>query len=150
MLPNARIVDVRRHPLACCFSNFKQLFPSGSGPSYDLTDIGLYYRAYVELMAHFDRALPGKVHRVFYESLVREPEVEIRRLLAYCGLPFEDACLSFYKTDRDILTVSSEQVRKPVYSDSVAQWRHYERWLDPLKSALGPVLDVYPAVPGNY
>jgi tetratricopeptide (TPR) repeat protein len=150
MFPNARIVDVRRHPLACCFSNFKQLFASGTGPSYDLTDIGLYYRGYVELMAHFDRTLPGRVHRLFYESLVRDPQTEIRRLLEYCGLPFEEACVRFYESDRSVLTVSSEQVRRPVYTESVDHWRHYERWLGPLKTALGPVLEAYPAIPQTF
>lgn len=150
MLPNARIVDVRRHPLACCFSNFKQLFASGSGPSYELSDIGLYYRGYVELMAHFDSALPGRVHRLHYETLVRDPEAEIRRLLEYCRLPFEEACLRFYESDRSVLTVSSEQVRRPVYAEAVHHWRHYDRWLGPLKTALGPVLEVYPAIPETF
>jgi hypothetical protein len=146
-LPNAKIIDVRRHPLACCFSNFKQIFPSRHGPSYELTDIGRYYRGYIELLAHFDRVAPGRMHRVIYEDLVRNPEPEIRRLLDYCGLPFESPCLRFYETDRGIRTISSEQVRQPLYRDSVEQWRHFEPWLGPMKAALGPVLDVYPAVP---
>jgi len=147
ILANAKVVDARRHPLACCFSNFKQIFPYRRGPSYDLADIGRYYRVYVELLAHFDRVLPGRIHRVIYEDLVRHPEREIRRLLDYCGLPFEEGCLRFYETDRGIRTISSEQVRRPLYTDSVEQWRHYEQWLGPLKAALGPVLDAYPAVP---
>ncbi|MFL5239849.1 MAG: tetratricopeptide repeat-containing sulfotransferase family protein [Rhizomicrobium sp.] len=146
ILPNARIIDARRHPLACCFSNFKQVFPHLQGPSYDLSDIGHYYRAYVELLAHFDRVLPGRIHRVTYEDLVREPEREVRRLLQYCDLPFEDTCLRFYETDRGIRTISSAQVRRPLYNDSVAHWRNYEPWLGPLKAALGTVLDAYPAV----
>jgi len=146
-LPNAKIIDVRRHPLACCFSNFKQIFPFRQGPSYDLCDIGRYYRAYVELMAHFDRVLPGRIHRVIYEDLVRDPEAEIHRLLNYCGLPFEEASLRFYETNRGIRTISSEQVRRPMYTDSVGQWRHFEPWLGPLKAALGPVLESYPAAP---
>ncbi|MGD0192816.1 MAG: sulfotransferase [Rhizomicrobium sp.] len=150
ILPNARIIDVRRHPLACCFSNFKQLFASNVGPSNDLTDIGLYYRGYVELMAHFDAVLPGRICRVFYETLVLEPEAEIRRLLEHCGLPFEEACGRFYESERTVLTVSSEQVKLPIYGDSVEHWRHFDRWLGPLKSALGPVLDSYPAVPATF
>ena len=144
ILPDAKIIDIRRHPLACCFSNFKQLFPSGLGPSYDLADIGLYYRDYVGLMAHFDEILPGRIQRVFYENLVADPEAETRRLLDHCGLPFEVACLRFWETDRGVFTASSEQVKRPVYGDAVAQWRHYDRWLDPLREALGSVLDHYP------
>jgi hypothetical protein len=147
ILPNARIIDMRRHPLGCCFSNFKQHFVSGLAPTYDLTDLGRYYRDYVELMAHFDTVLPGRIHRIFYEDMVREPEREIRRLLEYCGVPFEESCLRFHQTERAVFTASSEQVRLPVYADAVGQWRHYERWLGPLKTALGSVLDLYPAVP---
>jgi tetratricopeptide (TPR) repeat protein len=147
ILPNARIIDARRHPLACCFSNFKQIFPSRHGPSYDLADIGRYFRDYVELMAHFDCVLPGRIHRVLYEDLVRDPEREIRRLLDYCGLQFEENCLRFYETERGIRTISSEQVRRPIYMESLHQWHHYEQWLDPLKVALGPVLDAYPRAP---
>ena len=147
ILPRAKIIDARRHPLACCFSNFKQIFPFRQGPSYDLADIGRYYSGYVELLAHFDRVLPGRIHRVIYEDLVRDPENEIRRLLDYCGLPFEEACRRFYETDRGIRTISSEQVRRPLYKDSVEQWRHYEQWLGPLKAVLGQVLDAYPAAP---
>ncbi|HEX3943030.1 MAG TPA: sulfotransferase [Rhizomicrobium sp.] len=138
MLPNARIVDARRNPLDCCLSNFKQIFPNLRGPSYDLGDIGRYYRDYVELLAHFDRVLPGRIHRVIYEDLVRDSENEIRRLLDYCGLPFEQACLRFYETGRGIRTISSEQVRQPIYNHAIAQWRNYEPWLGPLKAALGP------------
>jgi tetratricopeptide (TPR) repeat protein len=147
ILPNAKIVDVRRHPLACGSSIFAQLFPKGENDAYSLTDIGRHYHDYVELMAHFDRVLPGRVHRVFYENLVAEPEAEIRRLLAHLNLPFETACLEFHKTERVVATVSSEQVRTPLYRDALEQWRHYEPWLGPLKDALGPVLDAYPAVP---
>lgn len=150
ILPNAKIIDTRRHPLACCFSNFKQVFPSPLGPSYDIVDMGHYYREYVRFLSHFDRVLPGRIHRVLYEELVGDPEKEIRRLLDYCGLPFEEACLRFYETDRNISTVSSEQVRRPVYTDSLEQWRHYDRWLGPLKAALGPVLVAYPSVPETF
>jgi tetratricopeptide (TPR) repeat protein len=147
ILPNARIIDARRHPMGCCFSNFKQHFARGQGFTYDLAGMGRYYREYVELMAHFDRVLPGRVHRVIYERMVAEPEREVRALLAYCGLPFEEACLRFYETERAVRTASSEQVRQPLYSDAVDHWQNYEPWLGPLKDALGPVLDTYPAVP---
>jgi len=147
VLPNAKIIDARRHPLACCFSNFKQHFARGQTFSYGLDDIGRYYRDYVDLMAHFDDVLPGRVHRVIYEHMVEDTEAEVRRLLDYCGLPFEEGCLRFYENDRPVRTASSEQVRKPIYRDGVDQWRHYEPWLDPLKAALGPVLEAYPASP---
>ena len=152
MLPNAKIVDARRHPLACCFSGFKQHFARGQNFSYGLDDLGRYYRDYVELMAHFDAVFadlgrPGRVHRVIHERMVDDTEAEIRRLLDYCGLPFEDACLRFFENDRPVRTASSEQVRRPINRDGLDQWRHYEPWLDPLKAALGPVLDAYPAVP---
>ncbi|HLY07177.1 MAG TPA: sulfotransferase [Rhizomicrobium sp.] len=150
MLPMAKIIDVRRHPLACCFSNFKQFFPLGQPQTYDLSDVGRYYRDYVDLMAHFDAVLPGRIHRVIYEDLVADPEAQIRALLAYCGVPFEDACLRFHQTDRTVRTISSEQVRQPIYSDANGQWRHYEAWLEPLKIALGPVLDAYPAAPDGF
>ncbi len=147
MLPNAKIIDARRHPLACCFSGFKQHFARGQSFSYSLDDIGRYYRDYVELMAHFDAVLPGRVHRVIYERMVEDTEGEVRRLLAYCGLPFEERCLRFFENDRPVRTASSEQVRRPINRDGIDQWRHYSAWLDPLRSALGPVLDAYPEVP---
>ena len=141
ILPKARIIDARRHPLGSGFSAFKQLFAQGQAFSYDLTDIGRYYRDYVEVMRHFDRVLPGRIHRVIYEDLVEDTEAEVRRLLDYCGLPFEEACLRFYDTNRAVRTVSSEQVRRPIFRDGIDQWRNYEPWLDPLKIALGPALD---------
>jgi tetratricopeptide (TPR) repeat protein len=147
MLPNAKIIDARRHPLGCCFSNFKQQFARGQNYTYSLEDIGRYYRDYVELMAHYDRALPGRVHRVFYESTVDDTEGEVRRLLGYCNLPFEEACLRFYENERAVRTASSEQVRSPIYREGLDQWRHFEPWLGSLKAALGPVLEAYPAVP---
>jgi len=147
ILPNARIIDARRHPLGCCFSGFKQHFARGQHFSYRLEDIGRYYHDYVELMAHFDAVLPGRVHRVIYERMVADTETEIRRLLDYCGLPFEEGCLRFYENDRPVATPSSEQVRQPIYRQSVDQWRHYEAWLDPLKEALGDVLTRYPEPP---
>jgi tetratricopeptide (TPR) repeat protein len=147
MLPNARIIDVRRHPLGCCFSNFRQDFEGDYAFSYDLTDLGRYYRDYVELMAHYDLVLPGKVHRIFYERLVECPEAETRRLLDHLELPFDEACLRFHENSRAIRTASSEQVRQPLFTSALDQWRNYDEWLDPLKQALGPVLDAYPDVP---
>ena len=147
ILPNAKIIDARRHPLGCCFSGFKQHFARGQHFTYGLEDIGRYYHDYVELMAHFDEVLPGRVHRVIYEEMVERTEEQVRALLAYCGLPFDERCLKFYENDRAVRTPSSEQVRQPIYRDAVDQWRHYEPWLAPLKQALGPVLDTYPAAP---
>jgi tetratricopeptide (TPR) repeat protein len=147
ILPNAKIVDARRHPLGCCFSGFKQHFAHGQTFTYGLEDIGRYYADYVELMAWFDAVQPGAVRRVIYERMVADPEAEVRALLAYCGLPFEEACLRFYENDRAVRTASSEQVRRPIFTDAAEHWRNYEPWLGPLKTALGPVLDVYPAVP---
>lgn len=150
ILPNARIVDVRRHPLACCFSNYKQHFGNGQTFSYSLTDLGRYYFDYVELMAHFDEALPGKIHRLFYEDVVANPELEIRRLLDYLDLPFEETCLRFYENDRVVRTASAQQVRKPIFTEGLDHWRNYEPWLAPLKAALGFVLGTYPTVPKFY
>ena len=147
ILPNAKIIDARRHPLACCFSVFKQHFARGQHFSYDLAGLGRYYHDYVELMSHFDNILPGRVHRVIYESLVDDTESEVRRLLEYCELPFEETCLRFYENERAVRTPSSEQVRKPIFRDALEHWRHYEPWLDPLKSTLGPVLATYPVAP---
>ena len=141
ILPNARIVDARRQPLAACFSAFKQHFAQGQEFSYDLAELGRYYRDYVDIMEHFDRVLPGRVHRMIYEDVVEDTEAEVRRLLDYCGLPFEEACLRFYDTDRAVRTVSSEQVRRPIFRAGLEHWRNYEPFLDPLKGALGDVLD---------
>ncbi|MBS0570109.1 MAG: sulfotransferase [Proteobacteria bacterium] len=144
ILPNAKIIDARRHPLACGFSGFKQHFARGQNFSYGLEDLGRYWRDYAQLMAHFDAVLPGRIHRVHYEAMVNHTENEVRRLLDYCGLPFEDACLRFFDNERPVRTASSEQVRQPIYRDGVDQWRHFEAWLDPLKAALGPELAAYP------
>jgi tetratricopeptide (TPR) repeat protein len=144
MFPRAAIIDMRRHPLACSFSCYKQLFARGMNFSYDLRELGRYYRDYVELMEHMDAVVPGRVHRVHYEHLVADPEGEVRRLLDYCRLPFEADCLRFYDNPRVVQTVSSEQVRRPIYADAVDQWRHYEPWLKPLKDALGSLADQYP------
>jgi tetratricopeptide (TPR) repeat protein len=140
ILPNAKIIDARRHPMSCCFSVFKQHFARGQRFSYSLEDVGRYYRDYVDLMAHFDEVLPGRIHRVTYERMVEDTEGEVRRLLAFCGLPFEAACLRFYETERAVRTASSEQVRQPIYRDALDQWSHYAPWLGPLEQALGPAL----------
>ena len=144
ILPNARIIDARRHPMGCCFAGFKQHFARGQNFSNSLEDIGRYYTDYVRLMDHIDAVLPGRVHRIFYERMVADSETEIRALLDYCGLDFESACLSFHETERAVRTPSSEQVRQPIYTAGVEQWRHYEPWLAPLREALGNVLDKYP------
>ena len=144
ILPNAKIIDARRHPLGGCFSGFKQLFARGQNFSYDLAEIGRYYRDYVELMDHWDRVLPGCVLRMQYEDVVADTENEVRRLLNYCGLEFEPECLRFYETERAIRTPSSEQVRQPIYSGATEQWRNYEGHLEPLVEALGPIMDRYP------
>ena len=147
ILPNARIIDARRHPLSCGFSCFKQHFARGQTFTYDLDELGRYYSDYVELMAHFDAVLPGRVHRVIYERMVEDTEGEVRRLLDYCGLPFEEGVLRFHENQRAVRTASSEQVRQPIYRDGLEQWRHFEPWLDPLKRSLGRVLDRYPDTP---
>ena len=147
ILPNARIIDARRHPLGCCFSNFKQHFASGQLFSYSLGDLGRYYADYVDLLAHFDDVLPGKIFRVLHESMVEDSEGEVRRLLDYLGLPFEESCLRFYENDRAVRTPSAGQVRLPINRQGVDQWKAFEPWLEPLKQALGPVLDHYPSAP---
>ena len=150
ILPNATIIDARRHPLGCCLSGYKQHFARGQAFTYDLENIGRYYRDYVALMAHFDAVSPGKVHRVIYERMVADTEGEVCALLAHVGLPFEDACLRFWTTERAVRTASSEQVRQPIFDDALDHWRNFEPWLDPLKAALGPVLDAYPAAPERF
>jgi hypothetical protein len=147
ILPKAKIIDARRHPMACCFSGFKQHFAKGQGFSYGLERIGRYYRDYVLLMKHFDEIAPGVVHRVIYENMVADPDTQIRALLDFCGLPFEAACLNFHETERAVRTASSEQVRQPIYASGVDQWKNYEPWLDPLKAALGDILTAYPDAP---
>ena len=146
ILPKAKIIDARRSPLSSCFSLFKQHFARGQRFSYGLDDIARYYSDYVDLMAHFDDVLPGRIHRVHYEAMVEDTEREVRRLLEYCGLPFEEACLHFYDNPRAVRTASSEQVRSPIYKSAVEQWRNYEPWLEPLKKKLGPLLQSYPEV----
>ena len=136
ILPNAKIIDARRDPLDCCFSNFRQHFARGQAFSYDLSHMGRYYADYVRAMAHFDAILPGRIHRVSHEAILDDPETEIRALLAYLGLPFEEACLNFHQNKRAVRTASSEQVRRPINRDGVDQWKPYEAHLGPLKAAL--------------
>lgn len=143
ILPHAKIIDARRHPMDCCFSNFRQHFAKGQAFTYDLDHIGRYYADYVRGMAHFDRVLPGRVHRVIHERLLDDPEHVVRELLDYLGLPFEQSCMSFHENQRAVRTASSEQVRRPINRDGVDQWRPYEAWLGPLKSALGDLVTSY-------
>jgi tetratricopeptide (TPR) repeat protein len=144
ILPNAKIIDARRHPLATCLSAFKQHFARGQHFSYGLEDLGHYYRDYVDVMDHFDRVLPGRIHRVEYERMVTDFEPEVRRLLDYCELSFEPACLRFHENDRAVRTASSEQVRLPIFREGLDHWRNFEPWLGPLKAALGPGLGACP------
>jgi tetratricopeptide (TPR) repeat protein len=150
ILPNAKIIDARRHPLGCCFSNYRQHFARGQDFTYDLEDLGRYYSDYVRLMAHVDNVLPGRVHRVIYERMVEDTEAEVRALLDYCGLEFDPACLAFHETERAVRTASSEQVRRPIYRDSKDEWQLYAHHLDPLREALGEVLDCYPDAPASF
>jgi tetratricopeptide (TPR) repeat protein len=137
MLPNARIIDARREPMACCFSNFKQLFANGQEFTYSIEDIARYYRTYIELMAHWDRVLPGRVLRVYHEDVVDDLEGSVRRLLNFCGLDFEEQCVAFHQNKRSVRTASSEQVRQGIYREGLEQWKHFEPWLGPLRDALG-------------
>jgi len=144
VLPNAKIIDARRHPMACCFSGYKQLFAEGQEFTYNLQDLGRYYGDYVELMDHWDRVLPGKVLRVQYEDVVSDLGTQVNRILDHCGSPFEEACVNFHTTKRSVRTPSSEQVRQPIYKSGLDQWRNFEPWLTPLKKSLATVLDRYP------
>ena len=141
ILPQARIIDARRHPMGSGFSAFKQHFAHGHAFSYDLTDLGRYYRDYVALMDHVDAALPGRIHRVIYEDMVEDTERQVRRLLDHCGLAFEPGCLTFHENSRAVRTVSSEQVRRPIFREGLEQWRAFEPWLEPLRTALGPAAE---------
>ena len=143
ILPNAKIIDARRHPMACCFSGFKQLFAEGQEFTYGLEEIGRYYRAYVEVMAHWEEVLPGRILRVQHEDVVDDLETQVRRILDYCELPFEQACIDFHETKRAVRTPSSEQVRQPIYQSATEQWTHFAEFLGPLEQALGPALSHY-------
>ncbi len=147
ILPNAKIIDARRHPMACCFSNFKQHFAKGQNFSYGQQRMAKYYRDYVFLMKQFDESDPGGVYRVIHERLVEDLESEVRALLDYVGVPFEEACLRFYETERAVRTASSEQVRRPIFTEGLDYWKNYEAWLGPMKDALGDVLETYPDPP---
>jgi hypothetical protein len=140
MLPNAKIIDARRHPLDSCFGCYKQHFAHGQTFSYDLVEIAEYYREYRKMMSHWGLTLPGRVLEVHYEDMVRDQEGQTRRLLEYCGLPFEETCLRFYETERPVRTASSEQVRQPIYESSIDHWRHFRDELAPLVEALGEEL----------
>ena len=140
ILPNAKIIDARRGAMGCCFSGFKQLFAEGQEFTYGLEEIGHYYKDYVELMDHWDRVLPDKILQVRYEDVVADLEIQVRRLLDYCGLPFEEACINFHQTERAVRTASSEQVRQPIFKSGVDQWENYSEHLDPLRNILGPEL----------
>jgi hypothetical protein len=149
ILPRARIVDVRREPMACCFSNLKQLFARGQEFTYSIESIARYYRSYLRLMRHWDVVLPGRVLHVMYEDIVEDVEANVRRLLQFCELPFEPECLEYYKTPRSVSTASSEQVRQPIFRGGLSQWRHYEPWLGPLKESLGDALVRYREPPST-
>ena len=144
ILPNAKIIDARRHPMACCFSGFKQLFAEGQEFSNDLEYAGLYYRDYISLMDFWQKVFPGQILLVEYEDVVANLDRSVKRILDYCDLPFEKTCLDFHKTERAVRTPSSEQVRQPIFKEGLEQWRHFEEHLGPLKEALGAVLDRYP------
>jgi hypothetical protein len=143
IMPNAKIIDVRREPMACCFSNLKQLFAGGQEFTYSIEDIARYYRTYLDLMRHWDAVLPRRILRVWYEDVVEDIEKSVRRILVFCGLEFEPACVEFYKTERSVRTASSEQVRLPIFRDGLNQWWNYEPLLGPLKENLGDALIRY-------
>jgi len=143
MFPNAKIIDARREPMACCFSNLKQLFASGQEFTYSMEDIARYYRTYLELMEHWDSVLPGRVLRVHHEDVVDDLEGNVRRILDFCELPFEASCLAFHKTERSVRTASSEQVRRPIFRDGLDQWTKFAPYLGPLREMLGDAVDRY-------
>jgi hypothetical protein len=143
MLPNAKIIDARREPMACCFSNLKQLFASGQEFTYGVDDIARYYRTYLELMRHWQAVLPGKILKVMHEDVVDDLEGNVRRILDFCELPFEASCVEFHKTERSVRTASSEQVRRPIFREGLDQWKNFEPYLKPLADALGDALHDY-------
>ena len=149
-LPNATIIDIRRHPVACCMANYRQHFARGQNFAYGLADLGHYYTDYVRLMDHVDAVAPGRVHRLIYERLVDDTEAEVRALLAACNLPFDPTCLAFHQTERAIRTPSSEQVRQPIYRDALDEWRHYEPWIGELITLLEPLMTVSVASPATF
>jgi hypothetical protein len=143
MLPNAKIIDVRREPRACCVGNLKQLVAAGQDFTYSASHVARYYRTYLDLMRHWDEVLPGRVLRVHYEDVVEDLRSNVQRMLAFCGLQFEPACLEFHRTERSVRTASSEQVREPIFRTALDHWRNYEPWLGPLRTALGDALIRY-------
>ena len=143
ILPKAKIIDARRHPMACCFSGYKQLFAEGQEFTYGLDEIGRYYRAYVDVMQHWESVLPGRILRVQHEDVIEDLEGQVRRILSYCGLPFEQACVNFHETERAVRTPSAEQVRQPIYKSGMEQWQHYAEQLKPLETALGAALHAF-------
>ena len=145
LVPNAKIIDARRHPLDSCLGSYKQLFARGQPFTYDLFELGEFYLEYERLMDHWNEVLPGKMLRVQYEDVVTDLEAQVRRILNYCDLPWNDACLKFYETDRAVKTASSEQVRKPIYASSMHRWRNYQEQLQPLIEVLEPLLRTLPA-----
>jgi len=136
ILPNAKIIDARREPMACCFSGFKQLFAAGQDFTYGIEEVGRYYKSYLNLMDHWDKVLPGYVLRVQHEDVIEDLEKQVRRMLDFCGLEFEESCLEFHKTKRNIKTPSSEQVRQPIFKTALQQWENFESHLEPLKKSL--------------
>ncbi|HVH84707.1 MAG TPA: sulfotransferase, partial [Steroidobacteraceae bacterium] len=137
------IIDARREPMACCFSNLKQLFANGQEFTHGIEEIARYYRTYLELMEHWDRVLPGRILRVYHEDVVENLASNVQRMLEFCGLPFEPQCLDFHETQRSVRTASSEQVRQAIFREGLDQWKHFEPWLGPLKDALGDALTRY-------
>jgi hypothetical protein len=140
MLPNAKIIDARREPMACCFGNFKQLFANGQEFTYSFEDIARYYRTYLQLMRHWDQVLPGWILRIQHEDLVDDLDGTVRRMLDFCGLEFQSQCIEFHKTVRNVRSASSEQVRQPLFRAGLDQWRNFESRLGPLRDALGDAL----------
>ena len=141
ILPNAKIIDIRRNPMDCCFANYRQHFMLGVNYSYGLEEVASYYAEYVRFMRHIDQVIPGVVHRVIYEDLVDDTEREVRRTFDYLGLPFEDSALRFFETERAVHTPSAQQVRQPINRSGIGKWSHYEPWIGGLKAALGETLD---------
>jgi hypothetical protein len=141
MLPNAKIIDARRHPMATCVANYRQLYAQGKNQTYDLTEFAEYYLDYRRIMDHWQKVLPGRVLQVDYEDVVADLEAQVRRLLNFCELPWQDACLDFHRNPRSVNTASAEQVREPIYTDAVEFWKHYESQLEPIRDILEPVMD---------
>jgi hypothetical protein len=149
ILPNAKIINARRHPFDSCLGGYKQLFGKGQDFTYDMLELAGYYRQYHETMRHWHRVLPGKVLDVHYEETVTDLETQVRRILAHCGLPFEEACVRFHETRRTIKTASSEQVRQPLYTSAIGYWRHYEKHLDLWREELADILEELPETVRN-